>query len=149
MTTSVQRALARGVLLIGRLLGVGGDAWEVLTPTGNGITGARTYTLVETWRGYVLEQRNVQEAGAATGAPVGRDQQWEAVGADPLPAPGTLLRSVAQPTLAFSIIAPDVTVGYYRAILRPADAPSLPTPLVLLDLGTDEGVTLAIGIEML
>jgi hypothetical protein len=149
VTTSVQRAIGRGVLLIGRLLGVGGREWDVLTPDGDGITTSRTYTLLATWNGSVLDGRPTQEASAATGAPGPGSQQWEAVSDGATPDPGAVIRSVANPLIAFEVIASDVTAGYRRAILRPIAPPPVPTPAVVLDLGTDDGVALALGMDVL
>jgi len=140
-------AIANGAVLLTRLFGVGGGAWDVLTPTGDGITANRTYTATGTWSGYIAEGQVARESAVAAGVPAAGDKRWEAISRNAIPQPGTILRSVATPTIAFLVVAPDVVPDYYRAIVRPATAIN-PTSS-LLDLQTNSGVTVALGMDIL
>jgi hypothetical protein len=140
-------AIAKGAVLLTRLFGVGGGAWDVLTPTGDGITADRIYVLSGTWNGFIAENQVAREAAAAAGVPAAGDKRWEAISRNAIPQPGTILRSVATPAIAFLIVAPDIVPDYYRAIVRPATAINPTTSL--LDLQTTSGVTVALGMDVL
>lgn len=78
MTTREQKAIARGVLAIGKKFGVGGDAWSISRPTTATPAASPTVSTVGTWNGYVLEQQPISR-GEAAPAPTVRATH-EAVG---------------------------------------------------------------------
>ena len=117
MTT--HRATRRADLTVARRFGVGGGVWTILVPTGDGVTAERTYAGTATWNGYVVEGRLLIEGVAAAGVPVGASKAWEAIGLSALPAPGSIVQSVANPRLRFVVGASDIVEGYARAMVRP------------------------------
>ena len=141
-------AIANGAVLLTRLFGVGGATWDVLTPTGDGITTDRTYALSGSWNGYIAEGQVARESAAAAGVPAAGDKRWEAISRNAIPQPGAILRSVVTPAIAFLVVAPDIVPDYYRAIMRPVTVPSTFTPIVL-DLQLAGGVAVALGLDIL
>jgi hypothetical protein len=121
------RAIAQAELEIGRMLGIGGAAWSVGRPSGEGVSAPSTTTTVGLWAGYVAEEDPAALSSAAPGATVGV-KRWYAVGAgaavvvvppalDTTLAVGDTLTSVADSSLRFSIAAQDTVVGYVRYLL--------------------------------
>jgi hypothetical protein len=115
----VHRATAQADLTIAKLFGVGGGLWTILVPTGDGVTAERTFAGTATWSGYIVEGRILLESTAAVGSPVGSEKEWEAIGTQALPAPGSILQSVATPRYRFVVGPSDMVVGYARAVVRP------------------------------
>jgi hypothetical protein len=122
MTTSTQRAIAKGELLIGRQLGVGGSTWTVRRGA-DGVTRPAAPAAIGTWAGYVVEERAASAAPTAPG-PVAAAKPYAAVGATStitLTAGGTselragdVLESVATPSWRFLVVSPDRVEGYAR-----------------------------------
>jgi hypothetical protein len=116
---TTHRATRRADLTVAKRYGVGGGVWTILVPTGDGVTADRTYAGTATWAGWIVEGRLLIEGVAAAGVPVGASKTWEAIGLSALPAPGSILQSVANPRLRFVVGASDVVEGYARAVVRP------------------------------
>jgi len=148
---SVSRAIASTDTAVARQFGVGGGVWDILTPTGDGVTAIATWARTGAWRGWVVEGAIAAEGSAATGTQVAQPKRWEAISRNAIPAPGTILRSVALPVVAFRVVALDVVAGYSRALLHAVAVPAIvPDPTgPLLDVGIDEGVVLALGMDVL
>lgn len=110
--TSEQRAIARGVLLIGRKLGVGGDVWDVERLNQSGV-GAATAVAGLVWQGYVTDETEPRQAEAAAGSAVA-GQQWVAVAdLSSITLQGDdVLISRARPALRFVVIGAAVVEGY-------------------------------------
>jgi hypothetical protein len=123
------RAIARAEITIARKLGVGGDAWDVVRATGDGVASPVTASPVGVWAGYVADEQPAQLAQAAPSATVGA-KRWYAVGdtAIVLPTPpglpqtlaiGDVITSQADAGLRYSVAAQDTVVGYVRYLLEP------------------------------
>jgi hypothetical protein len=121
--TREQKAIARAELTIGKKLGVGGAQWSVSRTTGDGVGSPVAVVAVGTWAGYVVEEDPAQLGAAAPGSAVGA-KLWYAVGTAATIAPtgsllaGDVLTSVADPSIAFALAAPDLVVGYARYLAR-------------------------------
>lgn len=106
MTTREQRAIATGVLALGRMLGVGGERWTVTPPAGVSLA-------FTTWAGYVTDESDPRVVSPAPGGGVG-SQRWAGVSPASSPAlpAGATLTSVSEPALRFAVVGPDIVAGY-------------------------------------
>lgn len=110
---------------IGRYFGVGGTAWAVYTPAGDGITAARTPTYSGEWVGDVV-QVDPSGEGQTAGAPI-LAESFTATGAAALPS-DCLIRSRADPTLCFQVGVAATVVGYHQYMALKVPAPSSTIP---------------------
>ena len=122
--TRVSATIAEGEFLAGQVLGVGGALWDVSTPSGDGLSGAAGLAPAGSWAGYVYRPAPPQDQASATGTPVA-GAEWFAVGAAGLTSlaeqldAGCVLTSVDDPTLVFSITAPEPVAGFVKYQGRP------------------------------
>jgi hypothetical protein len=127
--TREHRAIARAELTIAQKLGVGGAAWDVARPSGDGVSTPVTSSAVGVWGGYVAEEDPAQLSQAAPAAAVGA-KKWYAVGDTNivLPTPpalpqalavGDVIVSQSDLGLRFAVAAQDRVVGYVRYLLEP------------------------------
>ena len=151
--TREQRAIAQAELTIGRKLGLGGAAWSVIRPVGEGVSAPVALSPVGAWAGYVADEDPAQLGQAAPATAVGT-KRWYAVGAGATLTPsgalavGDILVSVADSALAFAIAAADLVAGYARYLVTPTAAP-IAVGDTALDLGADDGVALAVGMDVI
>lgn len=119
----VAPTIAAGELLVGQVLGVGGALWDVSTPSGDGLSSAVGLAPAGSWAGYVYRANPPQDQASATGTPVA-GAEWVAVGAAGLTSlaelldAGCVLTSVDDPTLVFSITAPEPVAGFVKYQVR-------------------------------
>jgi hypothetical protein len=126
----VSSTIAEGNLLLGKLLGVGGDTWTVQAAFGDGLSEAAELGVAGTWTGYVYRSTEPEARQSATGTPVA-GAEWLAVGvaatyqstrtADGVASleAGMTLTSVDDPALSFTLIASDYVDGYAQYQVRP------------------------------